>query len=98
MINNFEGYLCGMPVIIAEHTIRVRNKTHKIKFIDRIYEKIYGWSEIACSSMPEGTDAFVFDSGDGKVLYVRNREVLAKIEEAVTKDVLKYLDGGVEKC
>lgn len=95
MINNLEGYLCGMPVIIAEHTMRVRKKRHKIKFVDKIYEKIFGWSELTQSWLPEGTDIVITGAtaGCGKVVYVRNREVLAKIEEAVVKDILKHMEG-----
>ena len=93
MINNIEGYSYGIPVIIAEHTLRVRNKTHKIKFIDRIYEKIYGWSEIRQSNLPEGVNVMWAEapSGSGKVIYVRNKEVYDKVLNELTTSILKTL-------
>ena len=73
--------------------MRVRNKRHKNKFIDSIYEKIYGWSELTQSWLPEGTDIVITEAtaGCGKVVYVRNREVLAKIEMASVDNILKHM-------
>lgn len=89
-----EKYWCGMRVIIAERTIRVRNKTSKFKLIDKLYEKLFGYSEIKSTHMPDDVDAYVIkDAIGGNVLLVRNSEVLDKMEAAV-KEVSSRHEGG----
>jgi hypothetical protein len=90
-----ETYLGGMRVIVAEQTYKIRNKTSKIKFIDKLFEKIYGYSEVKGSYMPEGKEAFIIDDVDGsKILVVRDRETLYKISAAISRKVMGDLEGG----
>lgn len=93
MVNNVAGYLYGIPVIIAEHTMKVRNKKHKNKLIDRLYEKIFGWSVISQSSLPKSADVMWSEAASGacKVIYVRNEEVFSKLRHEMYKNALKTL-------
>ena len=89
-------YLGEMRVIIAEQTYKIRNKTCKIKFIDKLFEKIYGYSEIKGSYMPEGKEAFIIDDVNGsKILVVRDIETLYKISAAISRNVIDDLKGGI---
>ena len=81
-------YYSGIPIVVAERTMKVRNKTHKWKLIDRLYEKIYGWSEIKQSYMAEDTMAVIMNNESGPVIYVRDEKVVEMISDQMLKDAV----------